>query len=256
MAALEVFQFPCLNDNYGYLVHDPESGATAAIDTPDANAILAALAEKGWTLTDIFNTHHHYDHAGGNETLKEKTGCRITGPKGESGKIPGIDRAVGDGDEVSLGSHHGAVFDVPGHTAGHIAYYFPTDGIAFVGDTLFALGCGRLFEGTPQQMWTSLQKLMALPDETVVYCAHEYTQANARFALSVEPQNEALVARSREIDAARAAGRPTVPTTIGLEKATNPFLRPMSADLQATVGLQGADLVSVFAETRARKDSF
>lgn len=256
MAKLEIHQFPCLNDNYGYLVHEPSSGKTAAIDTPEVKPILAALEEKGWTLTHILNTHHHFDHAGGNAELKEKTGCTVIGPKGEKDKIPGIDRAVGEGDIVELGAARARVIEVPGHTSGHIAYSFDEEHIAFVGDTLFALGCGRLFEGTPQQMWTSLGKLMALPDDTTVYCAHEYTQANARFALSVEPQNAALVARAKEIDEKRARGEWTVPTTIGLEKATNPFLRAASADLRRTVGLEAAKDVDVFAETRKRKDNF
>ena len=256
MAILEIHQFPCLNDNYGYLVHDGQSKLTAAIDTPDAAAILAALDQKGWTLTHILNTHHHPDHAGGNKALKAKTGCTIIGPKGEADAIPAIDQAVGDGDSVAFGAHQAQVLDVPGHTRGHIAYYFAGAGVAFVGDTLFALGCGRLFEGTADQMWTSLQKLMTLPDDTIVYCAHEYTQSNARFALTVEPHNAELTARAKEIDAKRARGEPTVPTTIGLEKKTNPFLRPMSADLQKTIGLLGAPLVDVFAETRRRKDNF
>jgi hydroxyacylglutathione hydrolase len=256
MSKLIVHQFPCLSDNYGYLLHDPETGATAAIDTPEVAPILKALEEKGWTLTHILNTHHHFDHAGGNLELKEKTGCTIIGPKGEAQRIPGIDTALGDGDTCPFGSREAKVLDVGGHTLGHIAYYFPQDGIAFVGDALFALGCGRIFEGTAEQMWTSLQKLMGLPDETVVYCAHEYTQANARFAATIEPANKALQERIREIDAKRAEGKPTVPTTIGLEKATNPFLRPMSEDVQKTLNLVGAPLVDVFAETRARKDSF
>ncbi|HCX66926.1 hydroxyacylglutathione hydrolase [Parvibaculum sp.] len=256
MAKLEIHQFSCLNDNYGYLVHEPSSGATAAIDTPEVKPILAALEEKGWKLTHILNTHHHYDHAGGNAELKEKTGCIVIGPKGEKDKIPGIDRAVGEGDIVELGAAHARVIDVPGHTSGHIAYSFDEEHIAFVGDTLFALGCGRIFEGTPQQMWTSLGKLMELPDDTVVYCAHEYTQANARFALSVEPDNAALVARAREIDEKRARGEWTVPTTIGLEKKTNPFLRAASPDLRRTIGLDAANDVDVFAETRKRKDNF
>ncbi|MBA4209148.1 MAG: hydroxyacylglutathione hydrolase [Parvibaculum sp.] len=256
MAKLEIHQFPCLNDNYGYLVHEPSSGATAAIDTPEVKPILDALAEKRWTLTHILNTHHHFDHAGGNEELKAKTGCIVIGPKGEQEKIPGIDRAVGEGDIVELGAARARVIDVPGHTRGHIAYSFDEEHIAFVGDTLFALGCGRLFEGTPQQMWTSLGKLMALPDDTTVYCAHEYTQSNARFALSVEPQNAALAARAREIDEKRARGEWTVPTTIGLEKATNPFLRAASTDLRHTIGLESASDVEVFAETRKRKDNF
>ena len=254
--SLQIHQFPCLSDNYGYLVHEPKSGATAAIDTPDARAIEKALAEKGWTLTHILNTHHHYDHAGGNEELKAKTGCTIIGPKGEAAKIPGLDRAVGDGDMVELGEARARVFDVPGHTAGHIAYYFAEDGVAFVGDTLFALGCGRLFEGTPEQMWTSLSKLMALPDDTIVYCAHEYTQANARFAVTVDPENEALAARAKEIDAKRAKGEWTVPTTIGLEKATNPFLRPSDPGIRATLNMKDASDAEVFAEIRRRKDAF
>lgn len=256
MTRLQIHQFPCLNDNYGYLVHEPVSGTTAAIDTPEVKPILAALAEKGWKLTHILNTHHHFDHAGGNAELKEKTGCTIIGPKGEKDLIPGIDRAVGEGEIVELGTAQARVIEVPGHTRGHIAYSFDADRIAFVGDTLFALGCGRLFEGTPQQMWTSLGKLMALPDETVVYCAHEYTQSNARFALSVEPQNPALIARAKDIDAKRSRGEWTVPTTIGLEKATNPFLRAASPDLRRTVGLETAADVDVFAETRKRKDNF
>lgn len=256
MSKLIVHQFPCLSDNYGYLLHDPETGSTAAIDTPEVAPILKALEEKGWTLTHILNTHHHFDHAGGNLELKEKTGCTIIGPKGEAQRIPGIDTALGDGDTCPFGSREAKVLEVGGHTLGHIAYYFPQDGIAFVGDALFALGCGRIFEGTAEQMWTSLQKLMGLPDETVVYCAHEYTQANARFAATIEPANKALQERIREIDAKRAEGKPTVPTTIGLEKATNPFLRPMSEDVQKTLNLVGAPLVDVFAETRARKDSF
>lgn len=256
MAKLEIHQFPCLNDNYGYLVHEPSSGNTAAIDTPEVKPILAALAERGWTLTHILNTHHHFDHAGGNAELKEKTGCTVIGPKGEKDKIPGIDRPVGEGDIVELGAARARVIEVPGHTSGHIAYSFDEEHIAFVGDTLFALGCGRLFEGTPQQMWTSLGKLMTLPDDTIVYCAHEYTQANARFALSVEPQNAALVARAKEIDEKRSRGEWTVPTTIGLEKKTNPFLRAASIDLRRTIGLEAAKDVDVFAETRKRKDNF
>ncbi len=254
--ALEVHQFPCLNDNYGFLVHEPDSGVTASIDTPEAAAINAALAAKGWTLTHILNTHHHHDHAGGNEALKQQWGCTVVGAANDAARIPGIDVMMSDGEAYEFGHSRAAVLEVPGHTSGHIAYYFADDGIIFVGDTLFALGCGRLFEGNPAQMWNSLQKLMALPDDTVVYCAHEYTQANAAFALSVEPHNAQLQSRAREIADLRTQGIPTIPTTIGLERATNPFLRPMSGDLQATIGLPGAELVDVFAETRKRKDSF
>jgi len=253
---IEVFQYPCLNDNYGFLVHDAESGHTACIDTPEVEATNAALAQQGWTLTHILNTHHHFDHAGGNEALKAQWQAQVVGAANDAKRIPGIDVQVQDSERFSLGSSEALVLEVPGHTSGHIAYYFADDGIAFVGDTLFALGCGRLFEGTPAQMWSSLQKLMALPDETVVYCAHEYTQANAAFALSVEPDNADLVARAAEIDARRAAGQPTVPTTIGLERATNPFVRPDSANLQATIDMNNAQAVDVFAETRRRKDHF
>ena len=253
---LQIHQFPCLSDNYSWLVHEPEANVTAVVDTPEVPAILRALDETGWPLTHILNTHWHPDHAGGNEELKAKTGCQIIGPRAEAARIPGIERQVGDGDEVKFGNATAKVFDVPGHTAGHIAYWFAQDKVAFVGDTLFALGCGRLFEGTAQQMWISLQKLMALPPETRVYCAHEYTQSNARFALSVDPDNAALAARAKEIDAMRARGIPTVPSSIGLELATNPFLRPMSESLQRSLGMAGADPVAVFAETRRRKDNF
>ncbi len=253
---IEVHMFPCLSDNYGFLVRDQETGATATIDTPEADAINAALEAKGWQLTHIFNTHHHFDHAGGNESLKDRWGCTVVGAANDAKRIPGIDERVSEGDTVSLGASRASVLEVPGHTTGHIAYHFADDGIVFVGDTLFALGCGRLFEGTPAQMWQSLSKLMALPDDTVVYCAHEYTQANAAFAVTVEPDNTALASRAQEIAELRAAGTPTVPTSIGLEKATNPFLRPESLDLRRTLAMEEADVVDVFAETRRRKDHF
>ncbi|MFT7651031.1 MAG: hydroxyacylglutathione hydrolase [Limisphaerales bacterium] len=254
--AIEVHQFPCLDDNYGFLIHETVSGVTATIDTPEVGPINAALEEKGWQLTHILNTHHHFDHAGGNEALKSQWNCTVVGADNDAERIPGIDVRVRDGESFAFGESEAQVFEVPGHTSGHIAYYFSKEGRVFVGDTLFALGCGRLFEGTPSQMWTSLQKLMALPDETVVYCAHEYTQANAAFAMSVEPNNAALIDRVGDIEQLRAKGIPTVPTTIGLEKATNPFLRPASAGLQRTVGLVDAPLVEIFAETRKRKDHF
>jgi len=253
---IEIRQFPCLNDNYGFLIRDAASGAVATVDTPDPNAINDALAAEGWTLTHILNTHHHWDHAGGNLALKEQWGCEIIGPKGEADKIPGIDRAVGEGDMVSLGEAQARVFDTPGHTSGHIIYYFAEDSAAFVGDTIFALGCGRLFEGTPAQMWKSLGKIADLPPETKLYCAHEYTQANAAFALTVDPDNEALKARAKEIDALRADGVPTVPTDVKRERETNPFLRAEDSDLQAAIGMSGFGAVDVFAETRRRKDNF
>ena len=253
---LEVHQFPCLNDNYGFLIHEPVAGVTATIDTPEVAPINAALAEKGWRLTHILNTHHHFDHAGGNEALKREWGCTVVGAAIDAERIPGIDVEVADGELFAFGNASAQVLEVPGHTSGHIAFYFADEGMAFVGDTMFALGCGRLFEGTPLQMWDSLSKLMALPDDTVVYCAHEYTQANAAFALSVEPDNAALVECAAEIESKRANGEWTVPTTISLERATNPFVRASSADLQRTLGMTGANVVDVFAETRRRKDSF
>ena len=254
--SLEVHMFPCLSDNYGFLIHEPDSGLTATIDTPDVEPINAALAEKGWKLTHILNTHHHFDHAGGNEALKAQWNCIVVGADNDAARIPGIDVRVADGEDFQFGAATAKILEVPGHTTGHIAYYFAADGVAFVGDTLFALGCGRLFEGSPEQMWNSLQKLMALPDDTVVYCAHEYTQANAAFAMTVEPDNPALVARVAEIDRLRSSGQPTVPTSIGIEKATNPFLRGESESLQRVVGLTGSSAVDVFAETRRRKDNF
>ncbi len=256
MGELTIHMFPCLADNYGYLLHDAETGETAAVDTPDAAEIAAQLDAKGWRLTHIFNTHHHADHAGGNAELKRRTGCTIVGPRADAARIPGIDVPVGEGDFVALGRHRAAVFDTPGHTRGHIVYHFAEARAAFVGDTLFALGCGRLFEGTPGQMWSSLQKILAWPDDTRLYCAHEYTQSNARFALTVEPQNRALQERAANVAELRAAGRATVPSTLGEERATNPFLRPQSCDLRATIGLAAAADVDVFAKTRALKDAF
>jgi len=244
---LTVRQFACLEDNYGFLVRDDETGVCACIDTPDADAILREAKAAGWALSFILNTHWHPDHAGGNAAIKAATGAVIIGPA-EVEKIAPVDRIVKDGDVVSLGVTRLAVMDVGGHTSGHIAYHDAIDAIAFVGDTLFAMGCGRLFEGTPEQMWDSLESLARLPDGTTVYCAHEYTAANARFALSVD-QAAAVRTRAEAIFAARAAGRPTVPTSIGLEKATNPFLRAplLRPDLSPA---------RAFAEIRAAKDVF
>jgi hydroxyacylglutathione hydrolase len=249
---LTVRQFPCLSDNYGFLIRDDASGKTACIDTPEASAILKELKTAGWGLDFIFNTHWHPDHAGGNAEIQAATGCEIVGPA-EVTRIAPLDRTVVGGDAVSLGETSFQVIEVGGHTLGHIAYFDAADRIAFVGDTLFALGCGRLFEGKPEQMWTSLSRLAALPDETRVYCAHEYTASNARFALSVDA-DPALKARAEAVFAARARGEPTVPTTIGLEKATNPFLRaPL---LAARIGKAGAPDHEAFAAVRAAKDAF
>ena len=249
---IDVRQFACLSDNYGYLVRDAQSGLAAAIDTPDAKAVLAELDASGWRLALILNTHWHPDHAGGNAEVKAATGAQIVGPD-EVRRISALDREVGEGDTVALGETIFQVIDTRGHTAGHISYYDAADGAAFVGDTLFALGCGRLFEGDAATMWVSLSKLAALPDAVKVYCAHEYTAANARFALTVD-DSAALKVRAQDVFAARARGEPTVPTTIGAEKATNPFLR--APELAEVVGAPPGDAVAAFAALRAAKDGF
>lgn len=255
MSHPEVHQFPCLSDNYGYLVHDPVSGETAAIDTPDASKYLSEAAAKGWTITQIWNTHWHPDHAGGNLAIKEATGCTIIGPAGEHEKIPGIDRLVKQDDLVNLGAHEARVIDVPGHTLGHIAFHMSESDICFIGDTVFALGCGRVFEGTPEQMWNSLSKVKSLPKETILYCAHEYTAANADFAITIEPDNADLQAYIADVRDKRSRGEPTVPTTLERELAANPFLRADIPPLQTAMGFAGQS-VETFAEIRARKDRF
>jgi len=252
---LQIHQFPCLSDNYGFLAHDPATGETAAIDTPDASEYLAQANAKGWTITQIWNTHWHPDHAGGNQAIKDATSCKIIGPRNEADKIPAIDQTVGMGDTVTLGNLTAHILDVPGHTLGHIAYHLPSETTAFVGDAVFALGCGRVFEGTPKMMWSSLCAIKALPPETALYCAHEYTAANAKFAITIEPDNPDLQAYVREINTRRAAGKWTVPTQLSRELATNPFLRANEADLQAAMGHPG-DAVATFAEIRGRKDRF
>jgi hydroxyacylglutathione hydrolase len=254
MAKLEIHQFPCLSDNYGVLIRDAEAGVTAAIDAPDANQVAAALKDKGWRLTHILTTHHHGDHTAGNLPLKTETKCTIIGPRGEAAKVPGIDKQVGEGDTFKFGSFDVRVLDTPGHTAGHITYLIPSAGVAFVGDTLFAIGCGRVIEGNAQMMWNSLQKLMALPKETQVYCGHEYTQSNAKFALTIEPENAALVKRAREVDQLRAAGKATLPTNIGVELETNPFLRPSVPAIQQRLGMVGKPEWQIFGEIRERKN--
>jgi len=255
MAELVIRQIPVLRDNYVYLLHEPDSGDTAAVDPSVAGPVLDALGREKWRLTHILNTHHHNDHTGGNNELKAATGCTIVGPRADRERIPGIDLDVADGETYRFGTEEARVFDVPGHTRGHIAYWFAKSRALFCGDTLFLMGCGRLFEGTPEQMWRSLGKLKNLPPETMVYCAHEYTQSNARFALTVEPDNRALVARAQRIDALRQAGQPTVPASLGEELATNPFLRADLPALQAAAGAPG-DAVATFASIRKRKDNF
>jgi hydroxyacylglutathione hydrolase len=255
MAELVIRQIPVLKDNYVYLLHEPETKATAAVDPSVAPPIMAALARENWRLTHILNTHHHNDHTGGNRELKEATGCVIVGPRADRDRIPAIDIDVAEGETYRFGTEDARVYDVPGHTRGHIAYWFAGSRALFCGDTLFLMGCGRLFEGTPQQMWQSLSKLKALPPETRVFCAHEYTQANARFAVTVEPQNAALIARAKQVDEMRAQGQSTVPASLGEELATNPFLRADLPALQADAGAPG-DAVATFAAIRRRKDNF
>lgn len=253
---LEIHMFPCLSDNYGYLVHDAAHGVTASIDTPDSRAILAELERKGWRLTHIFNTHHHHDHAGGNLALKEATGCTIIGNGNDAARIPGIDVEVRDGDAFDFGGHRVDVLETPGHTVGHIVYYIPDQSAAFVGDTLFAMGCGRLFEGTPEQMWNSLSRIRQWPADTRIYCAHEYTLANGKFALSVDPGNVELKRRMEDVTDKRRQNLPTIPTTMSLEIDTNPFLRADAPGFADGLGLAGRPPVEVFAETRRRKDNF
>jgi len=256
MAQLEIEQIPVLSDNYVYLVHEPRAGVTGVVDPAVAAPVLERLRAHAWTLAWILSTHHHADHTGGNLELKQATGCRIAGPKADAARIPGIDLGLAEGDRFQLGDAEAEVFETPGHTSGHISYWFADAKALFCADTLFSLGCGRLFEGTPAQMWRSLGKFAHLPDDAVVYCAHEYTQANARFALTVDPDNPALQARAAEIERLRAAGKPTVPSTLGAERAANPFLRPNDAAIRKRLGMESASDAEVFAEIRKRKDHF
>ena len=253
---LTITQIPVLTDNYIYLINDPVSGETAVIDPALAQPVLDVLEKKGWRLTYILNTHHHWDHVGGNLELKQKTGCKIIAAQADRDRIPGIDRGVGEDDVIALGQHQARVISTPGHTTGHIVYHFAEDGALFCGDTLFVMGCGRLFEGTPEQMWKSLQKLKALPPSTRIYCTHEYTQTNGRFALSVEPDNRQLQEKMIEVKQLRAENKSTVPSTIEQEIATNPFFRADSISIQKTLGLESQSPVRVFTELRKHKDSF
>jgi hydroxyacylglutathione hydrolase len=250
---LEIHQFPCLSDNYGFLIHDPACGETACIDSPDAEAYLREADAKGWQITQIWNTHWHPDHAGGNAAIKAASDCTVFAPA-EVERIAMPDRVVAHGDTVSLGQFTAQVIDVSGHTNGHIAYYLPEAGVAFVGDAVFALGCGRMFEGQADQFWASLERIKALPPETLLYCAHEYTQSNARFALHVDPDNAELAAYAAEIADKRTRGEWTVPTSLSRELATNPFLRADSMAMQARWG--GGGPVATFAALRAAKDNF
>lgn len=239
---LEIIRIPVLSDNYVWLVHEPVSQETMVVDPAVADPVLAEADKRGWQITQIWNTHWHPDHTGGNAAIKETTGCRITGPEAEQERIPTLDNMVKEGDNVRLGEVEAKVIDVPAHTAGHIAFHIADEKVVFVGDTLFAMGCGRLFEGTAKQMYDNMQKLSKLPGETRVFCAHEYTQANGEYALVAEPENLALKERMKTVLAARAKGEATVPTTIALEAATNPFMRAASAEQ--------------LAERRTAKDNF
>ena len=256
MSDLDFHLFICRSDNYGLLLHDHKTGETASLDAPDAAAIEHHLETRGWRLTHILTTHHHADHVEGNLPLQQRFGCQVIGPKAEAQRIPGIDREVSGGDSFTWAGHEVRVMDCPGHTSGHIAFHMPAQQAVFAGDTLFSLGCGRVFEGSLREMFTSVSQFRALPPETRLYCGHEYTQSNARFALSVEPGNAALQQRAAEVDRLRSENRMTCPTTIAMELATNPFLRTDSAEIRRNLGLQQASEAEVFAELRRRKDSF
>jgi hydroxyacylglutathione hydrolase len=248
-------QFICLTDNFGVLLHDPSTGATAAMDAPDAPPILAAIEAEGWNLTDILITHRHKDHTQGIAGLKSRfPSARVVAPKREAAEIDGVDVKVAEGDVVSVGNLEAKVIETPGHTIGHIVYWFEDDNLLFAGDTLFAMGCGRAFEAPAPILWESLVKLAALPEETEIYCGHEYTLANARFALTVDPQNALLKERAEKVAAQRARGEWTLPSTIELERATNPFLRAENPQVQAAIGMEGRDPAEVFTELRERKN--
>jgi hydroxyacylglutathione hydrolase len=248
--------FFCLKDNFGVLVHDPASGATAAIDAPEAGPVEAALKSTGWKLTDILVTHYHHDHTGGIEELKERHRCRVVAPEAEADGIPEVDETVSENDVVRVGGLEARVIETPGHTAGHITYVFPAEKLAFAGDTLFSIGCGRVLEGSAETMWQSLLKLRALPDDTRVFCGHEYTAANIRFAKTIEPDNALFAAREQEVAKLVAEKKPTIPSLMGEEKAANPFLRADVPEVAQAVGLAGKPAWQVFAEIRERKNKF
>jgi hydroxyacylglutathione hydrolase len=253
---LDLVTIPCLKDNYAFLIHDMATGATAVVDVPDAAPILAELKSRNWTLTDIFITHHHDDHIAGVQSLRDATGARVWGAQADAHRLPALDHAVTEGDHVTVGQETGHVLDVSGHTLGHIAYHFPASGLVFTADSLMAAGCGRLFEGSPEIMWSSLSKLAALPPDTLVCSGHEYTASNIRFALTLEPRNPALISRSRQVNVAREEDRPTVPSTLSEELATNPFLRAALPQMKTALGMAQATDAQAFAEIRRRKDKF
>lgn len=251
---LEIVQVPCLKDNYAILLHEDTTGETLCVDAPEARPILSALAERDWKLNTLLITHKHADHVGGSKQLKDIMGCKIYGPKAEAKDIPELDETLSEGDEISFAGHPIKVLETPGHTSGHISYHWPEDKLAFTGDTLFVMGSGRLFEGTPDQMWRSLSKLTALSDDTKVFCGHEYTLSNAEFAARLEPGNVDLQTRLIDIRSKRAKNQSTLPTTIGMEKRTNPFLRPGSDEIKKKVGMPFADEIAVFGKIRELKN--
>ncbi len=253
---LEIVTIPCLEDNYAFLLHSDQTAETALIDAPEAGPILAALGKRGWQLSEIWLTHHHWDHIDGVAELKEATGAKIIGAAADAHRLPPLNHAVSESQTYSFAGHDVQIFDVSGHTVGHIAFYVADAAAAFTADSLMALGCGRLFEGTADQMWTSLSKLAALPPETMICSGHEYTASNAKFALSVEPDNSDLVLRAAAIEQARASGQPTVPSILSEELATNPFLRANLPEMKAGIGMKDAPDAAVFAEIRKRKDAF
>ncbi len=254
--SLHVQLVPVLKDNYSYILFEDDSPQVGIVDPGDAEPIRAVLEKSGWEVSQILNTHHHADHIGGNAGLIAGTAAVVVGPEAERQRIPELGYGMVHGDTFAMGATAFSVIATPGHTHGQVAFYFESEKMVFTGDTLFALGCGRLFEGTPEEMWTSLLRLRSLPADTMVYCGHEYTESNCRFALTIEPENEALKARAIEIAQLRAEGKPTVPSTIGLERETNPFLRADVPSVQTAIGMAGADAVAVFAEIRRRKDVF
>jgi len=254
MGALDIVLLPCLTDNYCVLLHEPQSGETAAIDAPSASAIKAALSERGWRLNHIFVTHHHTDHTAGIAELKGHYGASVTAPEIEADRIEGVTRTVTGSSRLDFAGHPITVLETPGHTLGHVTYFWPEDRLAFTGDTLFSLGCGRIFEGDAETMWDSVSKIASLPADTRIYCGHEYTLSNGRFAMTVEPENEALKARVAEVESLRAEGKPTLPTTVAAERETNPFLRPGSRIIRARLGMEGAPDWQVFSRLRQLKN--
>ncbi|MEM7443385.1 MAG: hydroxyacylglutathione hydrolase [Pseudomonadota bacterium] len=254
MPGLDIELIPALSDNYIYLIHDTASGTVAIVDPGEAGPVIERLEREGLALDLILNTHHHADHIGGNKTLKERYGAQIIGPAADAHRIADLDQMVSEGDTICVGNTAATVFETPGHTSGHIAFWFAEDDALFCGDTLFSMGCGRVFEGTAEQMWTSLAKLRTLPDSVQIYCGHEYTQSNAQFAAAIEPTNDSVAERLREIEKKRAADKPTIPATLGHEKGSNPFLRADDPTLAAAINMAGADPVDIFAEVRGRKD--